>query len=859
MSTPAGVRRRAILRLWAAELRAHRGRTLATAATLVIGAALLSAALTLGETMQTAVRDGSGAQWSGPPGADGPRGADVVVRTAGAGLDGSDVSTGAGPASSIGPRQVAALRRLPEVAALATSTRAVGAAQAGDRARGITVESLADDRSFAWQGLRSGRFPAGEREIAVTRWTLDELRIGRGDQLALGRPDVGRVRFTVVGVLDVRSSPEHEATAYGVVTPAVAQALAGVTGATTVLLRAARGVSDDALVDAVNARAPVGFPEATQGLADAALGANGDRLRALGAVIAAFAAAALGIAALVLATTTTVALASRRRTLALVRAVGASRATTAGLLAAEALAAGVLGALAGTALGLGLARGLLPLAAEVPGLPELGGAAFTVTPATVVVPVLATIAIALLAVAGPTLWAGRISPAEALRDEPARDHGAWRAAGRAWPVALAGGAVLALAGPGWWSLVVAVPLLVAGVAGGLPTLIGATARAAARVLPKAGVLDRLTASDLAHHASRAAAEAVSVTVAVALVCAAWVGLASVQDTASARLSQIDQPDLSVGVAAGSGTMSPAALRALREAEGVADAVAVPFGVDVGITGRGAQRRVRLQGGTAGVDSAALAAVFPRAPVDAVRPDHVYLPASDYPPYPAGARVDLRGPAGVARGLRVQYVDELPVPSLVAPGVLDRVARETEVRTAWLRLREGPGRAAAVDEATGIAVLSGPLPVDGPAVLDVRIGHAVGTARTAATILLALAVLVALIGMATTMALSVTERRRLHATLRALGLERRRLRALLLRRVLVVALVATTVGAALGTTLAVAVVRRVGDALDVPAAYAWPVLPIVALAAVALFLARLAGLLPLERASYVRPGRALADT
>jgi len=858
----ARTRRRAVLRLWLAELRAHRGRTLATAATLAIGAALLTASLVLGASMQTAVRDGSGVEWSGPADGTGPRGADVVVRTAGAGLGGAGgvggTGTGSGPASSVAPEQVAGLRRLPQVSALATLTRATAAAQVGDRVRGITVESLADEPSFVWQRLSSGRSPAAATEIAVTSGTLDDLRIRRGDQLAIGRPGVGRVRFTVVGVLDVRGSPEHASSAYGVVTPTVAQALAGVTGPTSVLLRTARGVSADALVDAVNARAQIGFPEATDGLADATLGANGKRLTALGTVIAAFAAAGLGVAALVLATTTTVALGSRRRTLALLRSVGASRATTVGLVAGEAVAVGALGAVVGTAAGVGLARVVLPIAATVPGLPELDGGSFTVSVAAVAAPLVATVLLAVLAAAVPAAAAGRISPAEALRGTFRPAGPALRLARRAWPVAVVVGVALALWGPGWASVGAGALLLVVGTTAALPALLGAVAGGVHRVLPRSGVLDRLTTRGIAHQPARAGAEAVAVVVAVALVCAAWVGLASVGDTASARLSQIDQPDLSVGVAAGSGTVAPAARRALRAAPGVDAAVGVRYGTDVELVGRGDRRRTRLAVGTAGVADEALRAVFPRAPVARVADDHVYLPGTDYPPYPAGSLVDVRGPAGTVRGLRVQYVDELPVPSLVTPGVLERVAADTQIRTVWLRLRRGADRPAAVDEATGIAVLAGPLPIEGPAFLDVRIGHAVGTARTAATVLLALAVLVALIGAATTLALSVAERTREHATLRALGLERRRLRALLLRRVLVVTLVGTVVGAALGTGLAVLVVRRVAEGLGVAPAYAWPVLPVLALAGVVVLVARVSSLLPLERAAAVRPARALAE-
>ncbi|WP_205699431.1 ABC transporter permease [Conexibacter sp. SYSU D00693] len=851
------VRLRVLARLWLAELRAHRGRATATAATLVLGTALLTAALVVGASMQASVRDGAGVEFAGPADGAGRTGADVVVRTASVAQGAAGVS--GATSTGMGPDDVAALRRLPGVEAAGTLTQAVVAAQVGDRVRGITLESLADDASVRWQGLASGRAPVDGTEVAVTRRTLDELRIGEGDQLALARPGVGRARFTVVGVLDVRGSPRHGASAYGVVTPAVAQALARVDGPTTALLRARPGVDPMALVRQVNRDAPVGFPETAATLEEATLGANSERLTALGSVVSAFAAAGLLVAALVLATTTLVALASRRRTLALVRCLGASRAVTVGLVATEALALGLGGGILGTAAGVGVARAALPLVAAVPGLPEVDGGSFTVDAVAVLAPVGAALLLAAVAAAAPAVLVGRISPTEALRGPSPGHARAHRLATVLAPAAVAAGVAALLAGPGWAWPALGVLLVLGGAVGATAPLLRLAGQAGHRLAGR-DLLQRLASRQVAHQPTRAAAEVVAVVVAVALVTGAWVGLSSMGETASARLSQERAPDLTVGVAAGSGLVTPAAQRTVARVDGVAAVVPVAYGRDVAVVGRGGDgRRVRLTVGTAGVGPTGLSAGFPRgAPVDRLRDDALYLPETDFPPYPAGARVRLEGPAGVARDLEVVYLDDLPVPSLVSRRTLDRAAAAVEPREAWVRLADGADRARVVDEVTGLAVLSGPLPVDGPAFLDVRLGHAVGTARTAATGLLALAVLVALIGAATTLGLSVTEQRREHATLRALGMERRRLRALLLRRVLVVTLTGSLVGVALGGGLAVLVVRRVAAGLDVDPVVAWPALPVLALVAVVVVVARLASLLPLERAAAVRPARALAE-
>jgi len=854
-----GARGRALLRLWRAELRAHRGRALATGVTVALGAALLTAALVLGDSARSSIEDGAGIEYAGPAGpADGRRGADVVVR-AGAVSDASGATAASSGAtgSGIAPADVARLRRLPGVERAGAYVHADAAVQVGDRVRGITVESLADDPSFVWQQLEEGRSPSSGSEIAVTRDTLDELRVGVGDRVALGRPGVGRALFTVVGVVDVRGSLQVGRAPYGVVTPTVARALARTAGPTTVLLRGASGVRASRLVELVNARAPVGWPESAASLRTASLGVNADRAVALGSVAATFAAVGLLIAGLVLATTTTVALGSRRRTLALLRALGAPRSVAVALIVAEVLLLAAVAAVVGAAAGVLLARLGLPATAAIPGLPRIDAASFTVRPGALAAAVGATIALAAVAAVVPALWVARIRPAEALRDAPGGPAGV--RAGLAGPALLAAGLAAALLLDGWPGMIAAAALATAGALGSIAPAMRVVAAVGARRATGRRVLRRLSARTIAHQPARAAAEAVAIVVAVALVSATWIGSGSTAETVSARLARVPQPDLTLGAPAGSEPIAPQLRRSLRGIPGVEAVVGVRSSPEATIVGTGAARRVRVPGGVAGVSRRALAQVFPAGAAVRHAPDGVVLlPLGDYPPYPAGARVSLRGPDGRVDGLRVRYVRDLPLTSMVSPRVLARVARTTEVHVAWIRLGAGSRRAAALSEAAGLAILGGPLPLDGPALTDARVTRAIETARTAATVLLALAILVAVIGAATTFALSVAEQRREHVALRAIGLERQRLRSLLLRRVLVVAVVGTTIGVALGAALAVLLVDRLADALGVSPVYSWPVLPILALVAVVLLVARAAVLLPLERAAHVPPARALAE-
>ncbi len=123
-------------------------------------------------------------------------------------------------------------------------------------------------------------------------------------------------------------------------------------------------------------------------------------------------------------------------------------------------------------------------------------------------------------------------------------------------------------------------------------------------------------------------------------------------------------------------------------------------------------------------------------------------------------------------------------------------------------------------------------------------------------LLGIAVVIALIGIANTLGLSVLERAREHAMLRALGLTRRQLRRMLAIEAVLLSLVATVLGTVLGVGFAwvgyeTFVTRALRDAtMQVP----WLSLVVVLIAALA---GLLAAVLPARRAARVTPAAGLS--
>ena len=123
-------------------------------------------------------------------------------------------------------------------------------------------------------------------------------------------------------------------------------------------------------------------------------------------------------------------------------------------------------------------------------------------------------------------------------------------------------------------------------------------------------------------------------------------------------------------------------------------------------------------------------------------------------------------------------------------------------------------------------------------------------------LLAISVVIAVVGIANTLSLSVIERTRESALLRALGLTRGQLRAMLAIEAVLLSLVGVVLGTALGVAYGVAGVRSLfGEYMVVSPTLPWGQLAAVALVAVLAGL--LASVLPAHRATKVAPAQALA--
>ena len=217
-----------------------------------------------------------------------------------------------------------------------------------------------------------------------------------------------------------------------------------------------------------------------------------------------------------------------------------------------------------------------------------------------------------------------------------------------------------------------------------------------------------------------------------------------------------------------------------------------------------------------------------------------------------------GPKGTVKGLKVVYLDNFDLPSLVTPALLEKVAKRTEVRTAWLRLGDRVDRADVLDQVSGAAVLAGQVPVGGPALLDLKLlprhrrdhrgQHRLpvgGAARRRDR------------GGAGDHRLGGRTLARARRTAGARPGETPAAPAVA-GTTQAVALAAAVVGIGLGLLVGLTGSTLLTRALHIPAAMNIPVLPILVLSILVVLVVRAAVLLPLERAAHVSPASALSQ-
>ncbi|WP_067458822.1 ABC transporter permease [Actinomadura macra] len=676
---------------------------------------------------------------------------------------------------------------------------------------GTTIQSRGPRTAGNWLNdpklnpyrLAEGRAPRAPDEVVINKMFADEGKLKVGDRTAVLTPD--RVPVTVVGISrfgDEDAFGETSFTAFNLegAQKYVARTSDRVTG---VWIRAADGVSQDALAARIT---PVLAPgtEAVTGEAQVEEGIDlveSGFLRVFRIVLGAFGGVALLVAAFSIHNTFAITMAQRTRESALLRALGAGRRQVVTIVGFEALVVGAAATLAGLAGGYGFAALLRRLFTQF----KIGIAmeGLTVATSSILIAVPVGMVVTLVAALGPALRASRVPPLAALREVAAESSrptdtrvivGGVLAAVAVGTVVL--GAVneqMAMAAAGAVLTVVAMVVLGPVVARPVAALTGGPA---ARLR---GVSGRLARDNAGRSPARTAGAATALMIGVGVVTLLTVFIgslrASLEDGVAGSFTGPIVVDSGSNETAGFSTALAGEAAKLPQIGGVA-------GIGDG--------NMRVDGRTASVrvaDPSALGRVLALDVTQGSLSDPgtfaVSKKVADDRGWRAGSSVGVQFADGARQTLTVGAVYEnadLTGDYLVPRTVWDAHTRQPLDVMAFVTLKPGASAADARQALTALAVRYGAPEVESRDEFVSRQTEDMNGFIAVVYGMLVLAIVIALLGIANTLSLSVHERTRELGLLRAVGATRPQIRSMIRWESVIVALFGTAGGLGLGLFL-----------------------------------------------------------
>ena len=843
-----------MLSLTLRDMRAHARRLTGTSLAVVLGVAFLTGTLVLGATLRANFDDLF---------AEVNAGTDVVVR------NGTDLGMDA-PRGLVDRSLVDQVTRVDGVAAAEPVVSGYGQLLGadGDAIGGNgppqVAASWTTDPDLNPYRLAEGRAPDGDDEVVVNKGAADAGDLAVGDTTTLLTPEP--VEVTIVGL----ATFGDEDGLGGVTFTAfdLADAMANITkspdAVSSIAVQAADGVSQDELATRIGDMLPPGL-EATTG-SDITTEATDDIsalfLDMLTAFLTLFAGIALLVATFSIYNTFSIIVAQRAHQAALLRALGAVRGQIMRSVVAEALVVGVVASLVGLAGGVGIA-GLLKGLFDAAGF-ALPAGGIVISAGTVATGLVVGVVVTLIAGVFPAIKASRVAPLAAIREV---------AVERTAPslARIVVGIVLAAVGVGT-TLVAALGdedmLAVVGL-GAVLTVVGAVvlgpvaARPAASLLgtPVArlrGVTGGLARQNAMRNPRRTAGTASALMVGIAVVTLFTVFAASLQASLDDTIDRSFGGDLVINTGAfGGGGISP------QLATDVAALPEVDLAVGVG------QGAAQVDGSTKqlsiadpadlsqvldlGVSNGSLAdlGVGTMAVSDATAESHDWQVGDAVPVTFADGRTedltvgatyetdDIAGgyllPRSVWAPHAVQDID-----SMVIVDATDGTS-VAEAKAAVARAADGFGGPNVEDRDEFAATMT----------------TGVDMMLTIIYALLALAIIIALMGIANTLSLSIHERTRELGLLRAVGQTRRQVRSMVRWESVVIATFGAVGGIGLGVFLGWALVQAVGTASGGLGVFALPAGRLAIVLVVGAIAGVLAGLRPARRAARLDVLQAIA--
>jgi putative ABC transport system permease protein len=669
--------------------------------------------------------------------------------------------------------------------------------------------------------LVEGRAPRAADEVVLNRGAATSGKLSLGDTTTLQTPRPVRVR--IVGIATFASADGFGETTYAALPLAGAQRL--ILGRTdrisSIRVKAAPGVSQEQLVARLNRVLPAGTPAITgkQLTKENTNDIDAEFLGQLRSFLLVFAGIALLVGAFSIYNTLSILAAQRTRESALLRALGASRRQLIEAQLTESLLLGLVASLAGLVGGLAIATLLKALFSAFGGALPDGGLVFT--PGSAIIAVVVGVLVTALAGVLPALRASRVPPIAAMREVSTEAVAVPRRRVVTGTALTAGGVVAVLAGAlggvgmavtSAGALLTLAGMIVCGplVARPVSALLGAP-------LPRtSGVAGTLARENAQRNPRRTAATAAALMVGVAVVSLFTVVAGSLKSSAQGNVARSFAGDLAItSPGFGGGALDP------RLAVQVATLPPVESAVGIG------QGAARIGGTSHDVTVADPTQMSPVVDLDVKEgtvgaADARTLAMSTSFAGDHGWRVGTRLPVTFPDGTRADFTlsalyrnTEIAGDVLVGREAWSAHATQNLDSAIFLTLRGGVIAQSAADAVRGITRSAGDPDVQTRQEFIDSSAGGINALLGIVYVLLLLAIVIALMGIANTLSLSVHERTRELGLLRVVGATRRQVRAMIRGESLIIATFGTVGGLVLGVFLGWGLVRAADSAsLDV---------------------------------------------
>ena len=662
--------------------------------------------------------------------------------------------------------------------------------------------------------LVAGHAPQGAGQVVIDAKSARDGHLAVGDTttvLANGPPQ----RVQVVGIADFGAADSPGGASVVLFTTPVAQRLLTAPGKFgTIAFAAQPGVSQTQLVRNLQAVLPAGLEAVTGQQA-----ASEDRSSTLNAIgqlttlLLVFAVAALLVGAFMIFNTFSITVAQRTRENGLLRALGATRRQVLSSVLAEAVTVGLLASAVGLGVGVAVAAGLKALLAALSIDIPAGGIVFTAR--TVIIALLVGTGVTVAAAVSPARKAGKVPPIAAMQDAAVTSTG-YGSKQRVF----VGVGVLALGAAALFTGLLAhphSPVLFAGLGAVLVffgvAILGRTvslpiSRVLGAPLPRLrGVAGTIARQNAMRNPKRTAAAASALMICVGMVTFITIFASSAKAAVNTVYGRAFTGDFIINSGAGgTGGVDPALARRVSQLP----QVALASGLRVGMA--------KIEGGVqqvVAVDPRTAFGIFDVQPLQGNQNDlgrdaiAVYKTVATDHHLKIGDHIPVLFADTGTRSMRVAliYGSNQPAGNYLL-GISAYQANFTSQYDQLVFVKKAPGVSTAAALAA-VKTITRDYPgttVQNQAQFEAQVTQPINQILNLIYVLLLLTVIIALLGIGNTLALSIYERIREIGLFRAVGMTRRQLRSTIRLESVVIALQGTALGLLIGVLFGWAIVH-----------------------------------------------------